>query len=160
MSRGGARPGAGRPRKSGEHVAPKGVWIYVVHEVQNPRLCRLGITTTRPQARMSGMRSLNPRPLKLAAVLRVPDRDKAFEIDRALKERLARFRNASGWFAADADRIVAELHEAAAACGSTAVLEPASDHARATCGGARPGAGRPKKPPSPPDGTGRRHLRL
>jgi hypothetical protein len=92
------------------------------------------------------MRSLNPRALKLAAVLRVPDRDKAFEINRALKERLARFRNASGWFAADADRIVAELHEAAAAYGSTVVLEPASDHARGTRGGARPGAGRPKKP--------------
>jgi hypothetical protein len=120
VSRGGARPGAGRPRKSGDHVAPKGNWIYVVHEIQNPRLCRLGITTTRPQARMSGMRSLNPRALKLAAVLRVPDRDKAFEINRALKERLARFRNASGWFAADADRIVAELHEAAAACRSRA----------------------------------------
>jgi hypothetical protein len=89
---------------------------------------------------------LNPRPLKLAAVLRVPNRDKAFEIDRALKERLARFRNASGWFAADADRIVAELHEAAAACGSALVREPVSDHAPGTRGGARPGAGRPKKP--------------
>jgi hypothetical protein len=134
-----------------DQVAAKGVWIFIVHEIRNPKLCKAVITTTRPQARLSGMRSLNPRPLKLAGVLRVPDRDKAFEIDRALKERLARFRNASGWFAADADRIVAELHEAAAACGSTLVLEPASDHARATQGGARPGAGRPKKTLVPED---------
>lgn len=134
---------------SGERVAPpKSTWIFILHETQNPRLCKVGITTTRPQARMSGMQSSNPRPLKLAAVLRVTDRDRAFEIDRALKERLARLRNVSGWFAADADRIVAELREAAAACGSTVVLEPAFDHTRGTHGGTRAGAGRPKNTPS------------
>jgi hypothetical protein len=94
------------------------------------------------------MQALNWRPLKLAAVLRVSDRDKAWEIDRALKERLAPFHGAGLWFAAEPDRIVSEMHMAAAACGSTLTLERASDFARGTRGGARPGAGRPKKAPS------------
>jgi hypothetical protein len=144
--RGGARPGAGRPRKSGEQVTPKGTWIYVIHEVRNPSLCKVGLTTTNPRSWLSGMQALNPRPLKLAAVLRAPDRDKAWEIDGALKERLAPFHDAGFWFAAEPDRIVSESHKAAAACGSTLVQEPASDHAPGTRGGARPGAGRPKKP--------------
>jgi hypothetical protein len=96
------------------------------------------------------MRSLNPRPLKLAAVLRVPDRDKAFEIDRALKERLARFRNASdgsppmriGSWRNCTRRL---RHADRPWCWSPLQTT------RATCGGARPGAGRPKKADMPAD---------
>src|SRR5450755_4718803 len=91
------------------------------------------------------MQSLNWRALRLAAALRVPDRDKVWEIERAIKTRLAPFRRAGGWFAVDPDRIVSELHKAVAACGSTSALEPTLDYARGTRGGARPGAGRPKK---------------
>jgi hypothetical protein len=113
--------------------------------MENPGLCKVGVTTTSPRARLCGMQALNWRPLKLAAVLWVPDRDKASEIDQALKERLAALRRHGGWFAADADRIVSEAQQAAAACGSTLALERPSDFARGTRGGARPGAGRPKK---------------
>lgn len=149
MSRGGARLGAGRPRKTGDQVGLKSPCFYIVHEVENPGLCKVGLTTMDPRARLSGMQSLNPRPLKLAGVLRVQDRDKVWEIERALMALLVPFRSAGAWFAADPDQIVSEAHIAAMACGSALVLEDASDHARGTRGGARPGAGRPGKTASP-----------
>jgi hypothetical protein len=121
----------------------------LIHEVENPSLCKVGLTTTKPRARLSAMQSLNWRALKLAAALRVPDREKFWEIDRAIKARLSPFRRAGQWFAVDPDRIVSELHKAAGACGSTLAPEPALDYARGTRGGARPGAGRPKKTPEP-----------
>jgi hypothetical protein len=124
-------------------------FLYVIHEVENPSLCKVGLTTTKPRARLSAMQSLNWRALKLAAALRIPDRDKFWEIERAIKARLAPFRRAGGWLAVDPDRIVSELHKAAGACGLTLALEPAFDYARGNRGGARPGAGRPRKTPLP-----------
>jgi hypothetical protein len=112
------------------------------------------MTTTKPRARLSAMQSLNWRALKLAAALRIPDREKFWEIDRAIKARLAPFRRVGGWFAVDFDRIVLELHKAAGACGLTFALEPALDYARGTRGGARPGAGRPRKAPLPAEVSG------
>jgi hypothetical protein len=150
MSRGGARPGAGRPPGNGKKAAPKPIWLFVMHESQNPNLCKVGLTKTNPQVMLSAMQSLNWRPLTLAAVLRVEDRDKASAINRELRARLASLSRGGGWFATEPDRIVAEFHKAEA-CESGS--EGASDYHRTTWGGARPGAGRPRKTAFPAKGA-------
>jgi hypothetical protein len=117
-----------------------------MHESENPNLCKVGLTKTNPQVMLSAMQSLNWRPLTLAAVVPVPDGEKASAIHWQIKARLASLSRGGGWFAADPDRIVAEFHKAEA-CESGLTSEGASDYHRATWGGARPGAGRPRKTP-------------
>jgi hypothetical protein len=146
VSHGGARPGAGRPGGNGKKAAPRAISLFIVHEESNPNLCRVGLTKSNPVVLLSSMQTLNWRPLKLAAVLRVENPAQAAAIDRELTARLSSFSRGNGWFAVAPDRIVAEFHTAATACESPGL---APDYQRGTWGGRRPGSGRRRKTASP-----------
>jgi hypothetical protein len=82
----------------------------------------------------------------LAAALRVPSEADAWALEKAVKARLSGCRFIGDWFNAHPDDVIRTAFEAAAELGSVLVLERQKLYRRGDGrGGARPGAGRPRK---------------
>ena len=74
-NRGGARPGAGRPRSHERDRLTAGSsrtmhYLYIIHETERPDICKIGIAQN-PYKRLMGLQIGTWRRLRLAAVFEV-----------------------------------------------------------------------------------------
>lgn len=140
--RGGARPGAGRkpgrPALSIEEAARRdrlaaerrsarqerdALWhqtakdnvsacVYVVHEIDEPAVCKIGITKGGPLARLSSLQVGTWRPLKLAGFVDVADEEIALAVERLVHGAFSGLHCRGEWFRVSAGRAMSEIHTA------------------------------------------------
>lgn len=108
--RGGARPGAGRKSNylGGGSGGLNGYFTYVLHEVENEQVCKIGIAR-RPFARLSAHQISNWRRLKFAAVFDCGSNRTAVLLEQYLRTTLRGRQILGEWFDATPERIVAEV---------------------------------------------------
>jgi hypothetical protein len=107
---GGARPGAGarptRPRETG------GCCVYIVHEVNNPEICKIGVTGNSAYTRLSGLQTGNWRSLILVSTVVVGDEKQATRIEKIVHEKLREFHVSGEWFRSSPPQILKLIGEA------------------------------------------------
>jgi hypothetical protein len=106
--RGGSRVGSGRK--------PAGRFIYVLQEMDDPGVCKIGVTH-KPKARLSCHQVSTWRPLMMAGVLAAPSAEEAWLIKQAAHKALATARVTADWFRVTADQALAQIVAAAEASG-------------------------------------------
>ena len=117
--RGGSRAGAGRK--------PAGRFIYVLREVEEDQVCKIG-ATHKPRARLSCHQVSTWRPLMIAGVFAAPSARDAWLIKQAAHKALATARVTADWFRVTADQAFAQIVAAAEASGVTLVaFDPSRD---------------------------------
>lgn len=112
--RGGARKGAGR--KPGAATKRNGQFIYVIHEVDTPTICKIGIAND-PLRRLSGHQVSTWRRLKLAASFTADDAQSAIAIESAVHKALWGVHVSGEWFRVEANKAIAEIHAVSECCG-------------------------------------------
>lgn len=108
IGRGGARPGAGRKRidpalskKGKRREEARGYYVYVVHEVSAPGICKIGVATD-PMARFSALQVGNWREMALAGAFGVGNQSFGLEVEKAVHDALASRHCRGEWFRVEA----------------------------------------------------------
>lgn len=125
--RGGARPGAGRKPGPNAKTLGAGRFVYVVHEVESPGICKVGLAN-HPIKRLQAHQVSNWRPVKLAAAFTFANSMEAFLIERTAHGLLAGLHVSGEWFRVDTAGAIAAIRQAAASCGfAIAAFDPSRD---------------------------------
>ena len=92
---GGWRPGAGRkgrPKKGYQWL------IYVIHEAEDPAVCKIGITSVSAKVRLGGLQVGNWRRLVLAASINLESKRIAAAIENSVRNKLSSALVGGEWF--------------------------------------------------------------
>src|SRR5690606_2395641 len=109
--------------KPGAVTKDKGRFVYVVHEIDDPRICKIGIASD-PVRRLRAHQVSTWRRLKLAAAFTAANADEALVIEAAVHHALSGLHVSGEWFRADPERSAKEILAAAECNGLT--IEPFS----------------------------------
>lgn len=112
--RGGARQNAGR--KPGSATKENGRFVYVIHEVDEPAICKIGIAND-PIRRLRGHQVSTWRRLKLAAAFTAVSAEAASSIEASVHKALWGVHVSGEWFRVSPDRAIAEVATVASCCG-------------------------------------------
>lgn len=106
VGRGGARPGAGR--KIGSLTKAKAHFVYVIHEVDDATVCKIGIAND-PIRRLSAHQVSTWRRLKLAAVFVAETPSAAMAIEASVHRVLYGAHVSGEWFKVEPARACSEI---------------------------------------------------
>lgn len=122
--RGGARPNAGR--KPGSATKENGRFVYVIHEADDPSICKIGIAND-PIRRLRAHQVSTWRRLKLAAAFTAPTAEAASSIEASVHKTLWGVHVSGEWFKVSPERAVAEVEAVASCIGIGIKLFEAAD---------------------------------
>jgi hypothetical protein len=96
---GGRRPFSGR-KKGRQERRPTQIkfLIYIIHEVENQEICKIGVTSRYIEDRLSGLNTGNWRQLVLAHTVAFRTWEEALEIEHAVQSALMAKRINGEWF--------------------------------------------------------------
>ena len=117
--RGGARPGAGR--KPGSATKNNGRFVYVIHEVDETGVCKIGIAND-PIKRLRAHQVSTWRRLVLARAFTAESSNAAMEIEASVHMAFSGLHVSGEWFRVCPERAISEI--SAASESSNLRVEP------------------------------------
>ena len=111
--RGGARPGSGRKPKHRKPdwipvVELKGHFVYVIHEADDPSVCKIGWATD-PFKRLCAHQVSTWRRLKIAALISFSSDELAGVVESATHSALSGLHVSGEWFRVSPERAEGEI---------------------------------------------------